>query len=186
MVKRKDIVITMMLAVAWDFTKWLITQNKTPRLMQGGRLNECWFWQLGLSVYREIWRHSALVQSSLHTLAKLSSLVEVAVRPSATASDPLRTSDLAFQRHQSRIASFRSSVLGYSWCYLFVAISGGWGPVGAVYFWAGWPVRRLCDALGFQQLVSFDHSGHRPSSLRCSGGTLPLLHKSCDSDDDDC
>ena len=59
--------------------------------------------------------------------AKLSSLVEVAVRPSATPSDPLRTSDLAFQRHQSRIASFRSSVLGYSWCYLFVAISGGWG-----------------------------------------------------------
>ena len=90
-------------------------------------MNECWFWQLGLSVYREIWRHSALVQSSLHTLAKLSSLVEVAVRPSATPSDPLRTWDLAFQRHQSRIASFRSSVLGYSWCYLFVAISGGWG-----------------------------------------------------------
>ena len=118
--------------------------------------------------------------------AKLSSLVEVAVRPSATPSDPLRTSDLAFQRHQTRIASFRSSVLGYSWCYLFVAISGGWGPVGAVYFWAGWPVRRLCDALGFQQLVSFDHSGPRQSSLRCSGGTLPLLHKSCDSDDHDC
>lgn len=30
MVKRKDIVITMMLSVAWDFKKWVITQNKTP------------------------------------------------------------------------------------------------------------------------------------------------------------